>query len=305
MGLEGQARTATASLAVAFCGAAWGAYWLPYRYLLGLGFTGTWATAALFLVSLPPALLLLFWAWPQVKANGRMLIWLALANGAVFSLYSNAYAYTTVFNTLFLFYLSPVWSVLIVRFWLGERTGWARMACVAIGLSGLVVMLSAEGGWPLPRNLGDWMALASGLLWAMVAIAIRHNQQIGVAANGVAFFIGGIGPAIVFALLIDASAFPSAATLADAWLVLLAIAWLGWVPINCLLFWGVRQISPVRTGMLLMAEIVSGVATAVWLSGEPFYWPQVVGGAMILAAGLGDMLTTRERQAPAAVPVVP
>lgn len=304
MARDGQARTAAASLAVALAGAAWGSYWIPFRHLQTLGLTGNWATATLFLASLPLAAVLLVWARRDFKANGWTLVWLALANGAVFSLYSNAYAYTTVFNNLFLFYLSPIWSVLIVRFWFGERTGWARMGCVVLGLAGLAIMLSAEGGWPLPRNLGDWMSLSSGVLWALVAISIRRNQQIGVAANGAAFFFGGAGPAILFALAIDGPTLPAAAALSQAWPVLLAVAWIGWIPAQCLLFWGVRQISPVRTGMLLMTEIVVGVATAAWLSGEPISWPQALGGAMILAAGLGDMLTTRERQPPSPVPVV-
>jgi drug/metabolite transporter (DMT)-like permease len=305
MGRDGQARTVAASFAVALAGAAWGAYWIPFRHIQTLGLTGNWTTAALFVVSLPPAAILLIWAWRELRANCWTILWLALANGAVFALYSNAYAYTTVFNNLFLFYLSPIWSVLIVRFWFGEKTGWARMGCVALGLAGLVTMLSAEGGWPAPRNLGDWMSLTSGVLWAVVAISIRRNQQIGVAANGVAFFFGGVGPAILFALLVDGPDLPSRAALEAAWPVLLAVAWAAWIPAQCLLFWGVRQISPVRTGMLLMTEIVTGVATAAWLSGDPISWPQALGGAMILAAGLGDMLTTRERQPPSPLPVVP
>jgi len=85
--------------------------------------------------------------------------------------------------------------------------------------------------------------------------------------------------------------------------VVAAIAWLAWLPSQFLLFWGVRRISPVRTGILLMTELVSGVATAAWLSGDPISWQQAVGGALILAAGLGDVLTSRERPAPAAVPL--
>ena len=85
--------------------------------------------------------------------------------------------------------------------------------------------------------------------------------------------------------------------------MLIGVAWLGWVPSQLALFWGVSRISPVRTGILLMTELVSGVATAAWLSGDPISLQQAIGGALILAAGLSDVLITRERQQSAPMPV--
>jgi drug/metabolite transporter (DMT)-like permease len=292
-----------ASFAVAICGTVWGIYWLPLRYLQTLGFSGNWATAAFFIVSLPPALILAVIARREIMAHGRTLFLVALGNALVFSLYSNAYTHTTVFNVLFLFYLSPVWSVLITRFWYREPMSPARIGCVAIGLIGLVVMLSKDGGWPVPRNVGDWMALLAGIIWAIVAIRIRKNEEIGATANSAAFFLSGIVPAIVFLLLPGNGTVPSQQTVLSALPLLVGVAWLAWMPSQALLFWGARRISPVRTGMLLMTELLSGVVTAALLSGDPISWQQGLGGALILAAGVGDILTARERAAvvPAAV----
>lgn len=298
-----ESRPALASLAVAGCGAVWGVYWLPLRELQKLGFSGGWSTAAFYLVSLPPALLMAYWVRHELKTHGWNLVWLAVANGVIFILYSNAYTLTTVFNTLFLFYLSPVWSVLITRILFGERVGPARAFCVAIGLGGLVVMLSRDGDWPIPRNLGDWMSLGSGMLWAVISIYLRRNSQIGAVANTVGFFLGGILPALAFAVLLDGFALPEGASILAALPMLVGVVLLAWIPSQLALFWGVARISPVRTGILLMTELVSGVATAAWLSGDPISLQQAIGGAMILAAGLGDVLTARERTTPAPIPV--
>jgi drug/metabolite transporter (DMT)-like permease len=292
-----------ASVAVAFCGAIWGVYWLPLRYLHELGLYGAWATAAFFIAALPPALFLCFLARREIAAQFRPFLWLAFLNGLVFNLYSNAYAGTSVFNVLFLFYLSPIWSILIARFWFGERVGLARIACVVAGLAGLVLMLSKDGGWPLPRNLADWMAIASGVLWAIVAIRVRKNAKVGAAANSVAFFLGGLALAVVFVLVLGRDQTPTPDAIGAAWPLVAAVAWLAWIPSQFLLFWGVRRISPVRTGILLMTELVSGVTTAAWLSGDPITFLQALGGALILAAGLGDVLTNCERRATAAVPI--
>jgi drug/metabolite transporter (DMT)-like permease len=287
-----------ASVSVALTGAVWGIYWIPLRHLAAHGFTGAWANAAFFLTSLPPALVLAFIVRREVRANGARLLAVAAGNGCAFTLYSIAYTQTTVFNVLFLFYLSPVWTVLMTRFILKERVGRARLAAVAVGLVGLAIMLGNGGGWPIPRNSGDWMALFAGVFWSVVAICIRRNPQVSAVANTVAFFFGGILPALGFAFLLDGSRMPSFDAVHAAWPVLLAIAWVLWLPSQFTLFWGVSRISPVRTGILLMTELVSGVATAAWLSGDPISAQQALGGALIVAAGVGDVLANRESAAP-------
>ncbi len=292
-----------ASAAVALCGALWGIYWLPLRYLEQEGLSGGWQTAAFFLAAAPPGIALAIMARTQIRAQLRNFLWLAVFNGLVFNLYSNAYAHTTVFNVLFLFYLSPIWSILIARFWYGERVSFIRLGCVIAGLGGLVIMLSGDGGLPLPRNWGDWMALASGIFWAVLTIRIRNSGEIGATANLAAFLIGGVVFALLFALFAGHDQLPARETVAAVWPLVLAIALIGWLPSQFILFWGVRRISPVRTGILLMTELISGVATAAWLSGDPLTWQQALGGALILAAGLGDVLTGRERPAPAPMPL--
>jgi drug/metabolite transporter (DMT)-like permease len=301
--LNHSAQSTLASAAVAYCGLIWGVYWLPLRHLAETGFTGSWASAAFFVASAPPALILGWFARRELMANGWPLLWLAIANGTVLTLYSNAFTRTTVFNVLFLFYLSPVWSVLIARFVLRERVAPARLIAVALGLIGLVVMLSDGGGWPIPRNLGDWMALLAGLFWAICTVFIRRNQHIGTFANAAAFYFGGFWPALLFALATDGDRVPDLDAIAASWPMLIGVAWIGWLPSQLALFWGVSRISPVRTGILLMTELVSGVATAALLSGDAISLQQAIGGALILAAGLGDVLTSRERPMSAPMPV--
>ncbi len=130
-----------------------------------------------------------------------------------------------------------------------------------------------------------------------------HPQQreIGAAANSVAFsWAASCWPSV--RCWCWARSGPAAAITA-VWPLVLAIAWLAWLPSQFLLFWGVRRISPVRTGILLMTELVSGVATAAWLSGDPITWQQAVGGALISGRGIGRCADQPERPAPAPVPL--
>ena len=100
-------------------------------------------------------------------------------------------------------------------------------------------------------------------------------------------FSWAAGAGVPFALVLSSDQIPTPQAIGAAWPLVAAIAWLAWLPSQFLLFWGVRRISPVRTGILLMTELVSGVATAAWLSGDPISWQQAVGGALISGGGIG------------------
>ena len=56
------------------------------------------------------------------------------------------------------------------------------------------------------------------------------------------------------------------------------------------ILWGARLISPGRAGLLLMMEVVTGLASAAVLAGEPFGMTQVVGSTLIVVAALVEVL---------------
>jgi drug/metabolite transporter (DMT)-like permease len=46
--------------------------------------------------------------------------------------------------------------------------------------------------------------------------------------------------------------------------------------------------SPARASMLLMLEVLVAIGSAAWLAGEPVGLNKILGGALILSAGLVD-----------------
>ena len=75
-----------------------------------------------------------------------------------------------------LFYLTPVWSLILARIVLGEAITPPRTIAILLGLSGMLVMLGIDAGIPLPRNAGDWMGLLGGLGWAIAAVLLRQDD---------------------------------------------------------------------------------------------------------------------------------
>ena len=282
-------RLTAPEFAIAFSGALWGLYWIPVRYLDARGVDAVWLTLGVFvagLVLLVPVLI----RWPGAHAafTPRMLATGFLTGGA-FILYSIAIALTEVLNAILLFYLSPVWATVLGRFVLGERFTGARLAALGLGLGGLWVVLGGESGVPLPRNLGDWFALLAGVAWAFGTIRVHQDVAVPPVAHVTSLFVGGTVATVLVALLPFVDPGPVPVFTTGPVVIVLGVAAVS-VASALGILWGVRLVSPGRAGLLMMMEVVTGLASAAAFAGEPFGVPQVAGSALIVAAALVEVL---------------
>ena len=99
---------------------------------------------------------------------------------------------TDVVRTLLLFYLTPVWSTLLGIAFLGERLTRFRLAALILGFTGLLVVLGLGEGFPWPRNMGDWLALFSGLAWAYGSLRLYRTGGLPVFEQVLVFVLGGL-----------------------------------------------------------------------------------------------------------------
>lgn len=282
-----------ASLAVAASGAVWGGYWAPLRWLESQGIGGAWVSVIFFAVAgvVPLAWLMRREAWAGFggqMVNGALL-------GIAFTLYTISLVMTDVINAILLFYLTPVWSTLAGVVFLRERLGWRRVLAAVLGLAGMAAILGFDHGLPLPRNSGDWIALISGMLWAAGTLRSFHRPSQTISLPVFTFCLGGLAASLVAAVLAASAGIPAGALNdplhALPWAVLLALIF--FVPPNFLVLWAAQRIDSGRVGILLMTEVLAGAATAALFSGEPFGLPQLAGTALILCAGLVEVLGRR------------
>lgn len=287
-------RPASAAVGLAIGGLMWGLYWIPLRYLSGLGMDGAWPGAIVFLGAF---VLLLPVVWRRrygLRRNWWALLTCGLLTGAAFSLFSTAIMLTDVVRAILLFYITPVWSTILGYFWLGERLTAARLVALALGLVGMLIMLGLGAGWPIPRSLGDILALASGVVWAIGSLRLYQVRSIAVSEQVIAFVVGAL--AITFATIFLGgpmlSPLTSAAVLGNAIKPALIIA-LFVVPTLFLTIWPATTLPPARVGLILMTEIVAGVLSAAIWSGEVFGWREAIGSALIVGAGFVEVLGHR------------
>ena len=279
--------------AIAICGALWGLYWIPIRHLETQGVGVVWATLGLFTVVLAIFAPILA-RHPPARAvfAPRMLVTGVLTGGS-FVLYTVSIVLTEVVTAILLFYLSPVWATALGRVLLGERLTGSRLLALGLGLGGLWVVLGGESGVPLPRNAGDWCALTAGVTWALGTLRVHQDAAVSPIAHTASLFVGG---AVVIAVisLVPGVAGPAPDVTAPVSAVVAVLAVLSVVTAGGIL-WGARLISPGRAGLLLMLEVITGLASAALLAGEPFGVVQVAGSTLIVAAALVEVLPAAGR----------
>ncbi len=277
-----------AKIAVALAAALWGLYWLPLRAMDAQGITGAWATLAFYL---GPAILcapLAVLRWRRLLAGGRGLFLTAFVTALALVFYANALIFTEVVRAVLLVYLTPVWSTLFARAFLGEPITRLRLVSIALGIAGLLVILGVDKGFPLPSNLGDWLALAAGILWGLAAVRLRLDP--GNEAEEITFlyFVLGSALALLTCALPDGrtGAVPSTETVLAVLPWLLPVLLLIVIPSSFLAVWGTRLLSPGLVGVLFMTEISVGAGSAALLTDEPFGLREILGVVLISSAGL-------------------
>ena len=147
-----RAATVAPALALTFNAFAWGVSWWPFRQLGALGLHPLWSTLIVYALAVGLITLVRPRAWGALLAT-PVLWWLVLAAGTTNAAFNWAVTIGDVVRVVLLFYLMPLWAVLLARWLLAERLTWRAALGVALALGGALVVLWPAGGvgWPWPR----------------------------------------------------------------------------------------------------------------------------------------------------------
>jgi drug/metabolite transporter (DMT)-like permease len=285
--------TFVASAVVLMTGIFWGVYWVPVRAVAEVGLDGAWGTAA---ITITAAFILLpFVLTNRTSLRGRDLVGIiSIAfGGAAFALYSIGFLYGKVALVVLLWFFSPVWSVLIAKFLLLEQVPRLRLIAIVVGLLGLFIMLGGDGGIPVPGNLGEWMALVGGLIWAFATAGMRLKSDVMPLPSAFLFAIGAALTSLVLAPLLEPFPVIDPANLSAVMLQVLLTGGLWWVLSIAALMWAAVRLDAARVGILLMTEVVCGAVTAAVFAGEGLSTSEMIGGALVILCGLLEVWTTK------------
>jgi drug/metabolite transporter (DMT)-like permease len=279
--------------------AFWGLFWIPLREFESAGLSAAWAGVGQFLTPCLVMLPMAVWLAVNGKPTGLGCWKTAIFTGGAFALYADSLLLTEVARALILFYVSPVWSTVLEIVLMKRRLTVARVLAIVMGLAGLYVILGGNGDLPLPRNVGDWLALLAGMSWAYGSTRVRLSPEVTLFENVFSFFTFAAVIGLAVALLpIDALGQPPSTgeTLNFLpWLLLITIGFL--IPVVCMQLYAVKLVDPGRVGILFQSEVVLGVASAAILTDEPFGWQEAIGATLVVGASLTEVLVNRPRSA--------
>jgi drug/metabolite transporter (DMT)-like permease len=276
-----------AALALVFNAFAWGVSWWPFRRLEALGLHPLWATAAVYLSSVVAITLWRPQAWRDLRRTPA-LWWLVLASGTTNAAFNWAVTIGDVVRVVLLFYLMPLWAMGLARALLGERLTRLSALRVALALLGAAIVLRpADGGWPLPNTLAEWLGLLGGFTFALNNVLLRREAARPEGARALAMFSGGVLVAGALAgLLTLQGAVPPPPAPAVAWVLGgLALA-LWFLAGNLALQYGAARLSAGATAVLMVTEVVFAAGSAAALGAGTLDAPLLLGGALIVAAAL-------------------
>lgn len=267
-----------------FAGATvWGLIWYPYRLIETAGISGVMATTLTYGVAMILGLPLFFAKLREARIDGWLLA-IAFSSALCNIGYVLAILQGEVMRVLLLFYLAPLWTVLLARPLLGERPRPTGAAVVTLSLAGAIVMLwRPELGAPWPRQSAEWLGLAAGFLFALSNVLIRRAHHYPVEVKSMAVFAGVLLVGWGHAVLAGSVAMPVAT--AGTWGLVLGVG-VVLLAINPIVQYGLGCVPAGRAAVVFLFELVVAAFASWWLAGEAMGPREWLGGAMIVAASL-------------------
>ena len=270
----------------------WGTWWIPLRKLDELGFGSIMATGGGLLIPLLVMLPVVIMHRKRIAAAGAPLLLGAFFFACALALYAEGVLRGHVARVILLFYLTPVWSTLLARFMLAQPISPRRVLTLVFGLAGMLVILEVDHASPLPRDVGEWLGLVSGVAWGLAMVYARRTPTHPVMDKVALQFIFAL---LLFCALTiipggrewSVANFDITVT-SLAWLLGFAFVWN--LPVVWLTLYGGGRIEPGRIAILLMMEVAIGIITASIFTDEPFGLRELLGAVLIISAGVTEFV---------------
>ena len=279
------------ALALTLNAFVWGTSWWPFRQLEARGLHPLWATVLIYGLAVAIIVTLRPRAVGQVLRTPALWV-LIVASGTTNAAFNWAVVIGDVVRVILLFYLMPLWAVLLARLVLRERLTRMTALRVLIAVAGAAVVLwpPDRTGWdalPLPRSLPDWLGVLGGFAFALNNVMLRREARRPEEGRALAMFLGGTTVAAVLATTLALHgqvAWPPPA--APGWLLGAFALALLFLAGNLALQYGAARLPANVTSVVMLTEVLFASVSALLLGGGALSAPLLLGGALILFAAL-------------------
>jgi len=256
-----------------------------------------WLTLTLYATAFVASLPFTWRALPEFARRPWLLLLLMLAAGWTNIAFVEAVLHGNILRVLLLFYLSPLWAVIMGRIVLREILSRNALISLLLAMSGALIMLwDQKIGVPWPRDSVDWFALSAGFAFALSNVLVRKMEDISVPMKSASVWAGVVLVALIVIPLLQLET-PRLTHGIFAGAVGLGL--FGILIMTVLVQYGVTHLPVHRSAVLALIELVAGALSQQLLTDEIVSLREWAGGALILVgAYLSARATTNESPAP-------
>lgn len=268
-----------------FSASMWGLIWYPIRLLEDAGLSAVWTSLVMYVAAGILVIPVLWRQYHVISQHFSDLLLLAIAAGVTNVTFLVALTEGEVMRVMLLFYLSPLWTVLLGRWWLGEKLSFTAIVMLLIAMSGSIVMLwNKDIGWPWPHGVADWLALTASIAFSINNVQARKLGTVSMRVKTSVIWWGVVITS-VFVLMVQQSPIPdsSITTWLSAWL----LGWIAIVAMTVAVLYGVASMPVYRSSVIMLFELVVAAIATWWLTNEAMSLHEWLGGGLILLAAYG------------------
>ena len=275
------------ALALVLNALIWGTSWWPFRQLHDqAGLHPLWTTAGVYLMAVVvigarrPA------AWRELARHPALWL-IVLASGTTNATFNWGVTVGDVVRVVLLFYLMPLWAVLLARLLLKEALTTNAVLRVLMALAGAVIVLWPPEGtslWPL--QVTDLLGVIGGFSFALNNVMLKRESRRTESARALAMFLGGTLVATLLALALGPARVPLPASLSAGWLLFAAALGSLFLLSNLALQYGAARLPANATAVIMLTEVVFASVSALALGAGTLTPALALGGSLIVGAAL-------------------
>jgi DME family drug/metabolite transporter len=201
------------------------------------------------------------------------------------ALYFTSLAYTTVQHAAALLYTAPAFVAILSWFFLKEQLTPRKIAAIVLSVLGaflILGLLQNEALFASRTQIGDWLALGSGLAystWYIYGKVLCRNREPAVTA-----FLGMcIGGAMLFPLAFVAEGLPAPQTL-TGWELVAAVGIVPTAMAYLLYLAGLKLIEATTASVFAIMEPLTSAVLAFYLFQETLTYASLAGFGLIISS---------------------
>lgn len=270
-------------LSLLFAATLWGIFWYPLRLFEASGMSAIWVTLMAFAAAGSLGLAYTWHIRKEYFLQPARLLVIAITAGWCNVGFLLAVAEGNVIRVVLLFYISPIWAVLLGHLILNEYLSLRSFMLFILAFAGAMIMLwNPSIGFPWPQDIPEWLALSAGFTFALSNVLIRSLQQVSIPVKTTSTWIGGIVIAAIW-VMISGDSLPDVTH--SVWLYSLLLGYVGIFFMGITVQYGITHMPVYRSATILLFEVVVTALSAYFIINETMTLLEWLGGIIVLLSG--------------------